>query len=474
MTYTNPATRAALWFASLSLSFALTSMSRQARAQDPFAEPEPASKGAKSGKSPPPGAEPAAEEAKEEKVDPSADTGGIVERLPPSAYPSWKTRGIYGGSLWLSGSFHGTPWPYYPKTGIGVSGYAWFDTGYSNIARGTMSASEPHEENYMLQQGRAVLRVTPTYSSGDWYLQGQAELVANKDQTQGQSNGVADVDDVWLRTGHWKSWDVQIGRFEGFEVYHFGMGMDLHTLEREGALDRLKPAPDVGGLNWGYLRPRGVGRGALHFYPTDFVRIEILAQAGNESGLNTLGGRPALVLDFGILKLKAAGHYHRQFVVNDTDRQAVYTHGGTAAAQIVLDPRLELGANLDYHYIDRYSGSATGSSVLNFDPRGSYTSVSMGGFLNARLVGDLIAGVGANYNTKTDALEALDANGAPTGVFGNFTHLQTFAAVQYIIRKQLFVKVVGGYALAHLAPTDGMGIWDNSMVSGRIRLLYLF
>src|SRR3954471_3268231 len=156
---------------------------------------------------------------------------GPVERLPPTAYPEWTIRGITGGSLWFSGNFHGMPWPYYPKTGIGVSGYAWLDTGYETIDRGNIT--EP-DSRFLVSQGRAVLRVTPTYSLGSFYLQGQVEVVGNKDQAQVQPN-VADIDDLWLRFGQWKQWDVQVGRYEAFEVYHFGMGLDLNTLERDGA-----------------------------------------------------------------------------------------------------------------------------------------------------------------------------------------------------------------------------------------------
>ena len=142
-------------------------------------------------------------------------------------------------------TFHGMPWPYYPKTGIGVSGYAWLDTGYEQIDRGTTALTEPHEVKYLLQQGRGVVRVTPTFSLADWYVQGQAELVANKDQTVSQANGTVDVDDLWVRTGYWKSWDVTVGRFEGFEVYHFGMGLDVNTLERLGATDDVRSLQHV-------------------------------------------------------------------------------------------------------------------------------------------------------------------------------------------------------------------------------------
>src|ERR1700735_389673 len=51
-----------------------------------------------------------------------------IERLPPSAYQQVPIRGIPGGSL--AATFHGLQFPYYPKTGIRVSGYGLLDSGY--------------------------------------------------------------------------------------------------------------------------------------------------------------------------------------------------------------------------------------------------------------------------------------------------------------------------------------------------------
>ena len=34
----------------------------------------------------------------------------------------------------------------------------------------------------LFQQGRFLFRVTPTYTNGTWFVQAQAEIVANKDQ----------------------------------------------------------------------------------------------------------------------------------------------------------------------------------------------------------------------------------------------------------------------------------------------------
>ena len=61
---------------------------------------------------------------------------GPVERLPPSAYPEEYTRGLYGGSMWMT--FHGAQWPYYPRSGIGISGYGWIDNSYQQINVGDL------------------------------------------------------------------------------------------------------------------------------------------------------------------------------------------------------------------------------------------------------------------------------------------------------------------------------------------------
>src|SRR5262245_60948530 len=116
---------------------------------------------------------------------PASEGGGPgpVERLPPSAYPEEYTRGLYGGSLWST--FHGVQWPYYARTGIGVSGYGWIDNSFERINVGLPSSGTDYTQDH-LQQGRILLRVTPTYANGDWFVQAQAELVANKDQSQTQ------------------------------------------------------------------------------------------------------------------------------------------------------------------------------------------------------------------------------------------------------------------------------------------------
>jgi hypothetical protein len=390
---------------------------------------------------------------------------GPVERLPPTAYPEWKTRGIRGGSLWLSNNMHGMPWPYYPKTGIGVSGYVWTDMGYLSIKYGSPSETALKQ---LQTQERGLLRLTPTYTEGSLYVQGQSELVANGDQTASRPF-IPDIDDLWLRAGEWKKWDVQLGRFEAFEVYHFGMGMDLNTQERKGAADTIRTPPDVfelGGNSNIVYRQDSLTNFALHAYPLDVLRLELLGQFGygSRTTLDAVGVRPAAVLDFGWVKLKAAADLRHEFTYSSTSKQSRTIHGGTAALQFVLDPYLEFGANVAFGKINAYTPTnSTDPNAAMGDPDtpGSVTDLDTGGFANVRVVDGFLLGGGVNYNQETDEQA------------GVFTHVQTFGAAQYVFLKQLYIKLVGAYAKAHLAP-GGSTPWDDTMTSVRLRVMFLF
>lgn len=430
----------------------------------------------------PAGAPPAEEELQDPSapVDPrppaGSSAGGLVEHLGPEAYPAPRTRGIRGGSLELT--FHGLQWPYVPRSTVGVSGYAWVDTGYEQIT--TNSETHP-DQVYWLQQARALLRVTPTYANGTFFVQAQAELVGNKDQSVSQSSnaGVVDTDDLWLRIGNWRRWDLQVGRYEAWEIYHLGMGLDLNTLERRGPTDRIFGDPvDFYGVTYGYYRSSGVGNVGLHLYPGQTLRLELLGQVGFENNYDTLGGRPAAVLDFGFLKIKGAAEYRKsrgQFTTTNSEGRKVSSpeeliqRGAGGSVQLVLNPGAELGVNGAVGLVDHTT--ATGSD----DFSGSFTVRSVGGFANfapgrwvgSALLDDVVIGGGINYTDKKDLQE-------PNA--GHFTHLQSFGAVQVLVARQLYIKAVVAI---------GQGTWEhvqnsteprliNTMVSGRLRFLYLF
>jgi hypothetical protein len=391
---------------------------------------------------------------------------GPVERLSGPAFPEWTPRGLAGGSLALSGSMHGMPWPYTPRTGLGISGYVWSDGGYEIIKRGNQTEADI---KYLVNQVRGVARLTPTYSAGEHYVQGQAELVLNGDQSQPQPVSVT-TDDLWLRAGKWKAWDLQVGRYEAFEVYHFGMGMDLNTLERQGPVDTVRAVPDVPGLTTFTYRQNGVANAALHGYFWESrVRVELLGQYGFDAAasLDGYGVRPAAVVDLGWLKLKGAGYWKKQFPVRSTSKEARYQSGFTGAAQLVFAPWVEGGVSFAQEITDHYLAQNVNdpnASMGDYDGLGSLTTVAVGGFLNARVVPALpnfLVGGGLNHVRETDQ------------VGGEFTNLQGFVAAQVRVGGQLYVKVVGGWARASLHP-GGKELWENAMLSGRVRLMYLF
>ncbi|MES1206598.1 MAG: hypothetical protein ABUS79_11740, partial [Pseudomonadota bacterium] len=383
----------------------------------------------------------------------------------------------YGGPLWLD--MQGLQWPYVPRSGIGISGYGWVDGNYRLIRSGNPGFSPQFKE--LLDQGRFLLRVTPTYTSGTWFVQAQAEIVANTNQYDVQpAPSIVGADDVWVRTGEWNSWDVTVGRMQGFDVYPLGMGLDLNTYERLGAFDpSFTGSPNGYGrvpalYNAEYLfnRPGGTSASrvsdvALHLYPVAPLRIEILAQFGDDGVNNVVGGRPAAIFDLGFLKLRGAAEYQYRFAEDPapTATNTVKSRGAAGSAQVVFAPFIEAGVNVGYADID-----ATGPQGKDLGQSGN--RLSYGGFVDAvplaRLLPNLMLGAGANYATFHNLIQDAAMN------YERSTNLQCFLAVQYLFYKQFYFKVVGGYAKSHFENKATTAPYDDDMFSLRVRVQYLF
>jgi len=399
-----------------------------------------------------------------------------VERLPGSAYPEPQTRGLKYGSLWLT--FHGLQWPYLPaKAGrdrfvVGLSGWGWLDTAYEKFSPwGPNPSSEQSRIAYWKQQGRMLLRVTPIYSFDDWFVQGQVELVGTEDQTVSRSDvGGADTDDLWLRFGQWNKWDFQVGRYEGWEVFHLGMGLDQNTFERQGAVGIGESAYAIQyyGLTDNQFRPQGAaGNMAIHYYPLPFLRFELLGMAGSLSG-PAIATRPVAILDFGWLKLKGGVEWQRITGQQASDESNKTSKGIGGAIQLVFDPHLELGFNIAQGTIVSFNGTHQESLT------GSLTRTSYGGFANVSNGSDrhpLIFGVGGLFSRNVDQ----NAVAIP-GVVDNYWLWQSFAAVQYVVFKQLYIKLVGGYSRGHwfTASTNPPLVFDDEMYSVRLRFSLYF
>jgi hypothetical protein len=231
----------------------------------------------------------------------------------------------------------------------------------------------------------------------------------------------------------------------------------------------------------------GLGYAAFHLYATEALRFEVLAELGADNvqivkdnqgpvktGFTYLGARPAVIYDAGWLKFKAAGEYQQRTAVMQLDGQKDASYyrtqmGAGAAVQFVFDPTFEFGLNgamgrqRETNPVDLSSG--------DLDKKNSFTTVSVGGFANLRLANLWMAGVGVNWTTQSNEYRD-DTDTNP----GDYTaHLQSFAALQYLLAGQLFIKAVVGFSRADFQPNNGnVPIWSDYMYSGRIRLMYLY
>lgn len=403
-----------------------------------------------------------------------------VENLPASGYFPNRNRGLVGGSLWLT--MHGLQFPYMaPPTSknevrVAISGSVWDDTSYAKF---TSNSPSYKTVDRWLNQGRAVLRVTPAYTTKDgWFVQGQTELVAFGNQfvgANGTANNIGNVDDLFVRAGLWDKFDVTVGRFQGWEVYHYGMGLDLNTFERLGAQNpsALINPPKIYGLDFYWDRPDGgAGNYAAHYYATDYLRFELLGQIGAAGGSNMRGVRPVAILDLGYLKVKAGWEYGVTKDQTEGPQDHSRQNGFGGAVQFIIDPYIEGGINGAIGYIDTWDSDGSANTSK------SSTTSTYGGFLNGRVYGPLMLGIGANQ-THFNNLTANESPLSPQlhGQTDWESHFQSFAAVQYSFWNKLFLKFVGSYSQFHyedIIEVPARGTFTNKEYGGRLRMMYLF
>jgi hypothetical protein len=176
------------------------------------------------------------------------------------------------------------------------------------------------------------------------------------------------------------------------------------------------------------------------------------------------------VLDLGYFKAKVGAEYGVGTKQKDGDQTRVKKNGIGGALQFVLDPYIEGGVNAAIGYEDNWD--KYGSPNLP----GSFTTKSFGGFLNGRIVGPLLVGLGLNYTNQVDLDENSNQGSQNFGKTDSWSHWQSFAAVQYSFWNKLFFKLVAGYAKANFTERrlDLGSSYDNKAYSVRFRMMYLF
>jgi hypothetical protein len=398
----------------------------------------------------------------------SSETTIPLEVLPGSAYPAPRVRGLQGGSMWLN--MQGYQWPYLPAVPggsalrVGFSGSLWSDTSYRSVDSGIQGSGDASVHEWR-QKSRMVLRLTPTFNAGNgWFAQAQGEVALSGSLPE-RNELIAD--DVYARVGKWNVADLTVGRFQAWEIYHFGMALDLNTVEREGATTEMTQPVGIYGVTTLWDRPSSPGYAAIHAYPTDFLRFEVLGEVGRSSTNNQLGVRPTGILDLGFLKLKGGVEYEKQTpVVQGGPKNSRRTWGYGGSLQFVFDPYIEFGVSAAQQVLDVYTNQGI------YDAGQSATTTSVGGFANGRIVGPLLLGVGGHFTTTHN----LKIN-ATTRENDIKEHTQLFAALQYTFWERFYVKGVFSYADAHYNPLSDpppRNAYHNKMLSGRVRFMILF
>jgi hypothetical protein len=351
----------------------------------------------------------------------------------------------------------------YRNTGLVISGDTWIDTGYRHL-----ETSEPDPnlvgEARLFQEGRLNLRATPTFTYDEhWFVKAQAELLAHAENRSG--GHIADTDDAWVKIGYWDLFDIQLGRFEAWEVYHKGLGLERYTLEDQGATPTDEPnvqgaEVDIYEVNYAMYRQDSFGQIAAHLFPAGWARMELGAVIGSRDDDVRIGARPVGILDFDFVKVKVGGEFVDQFArtrgFNADIETRVLRSGFGAGVVGILAPHVEGGANMGLGRVSTRDASGT------LVPQETYDHLSFGGFLNASLglltpalAGTMLGG-GANYTelvtddcglkplTNPDGTPVVTANGQQYAqdVCGLHSHVQVFGAIQQALFDRAIIKLV--------------------------------
>ena len=305
-------------------------------------------------------------------------------------------------------------------------------------------------------QGRIVLGVNYEKKINNYFLKARAEILSHVDE----EGAKVDTLDTYLQCGN-KYWDIQIGRFLAWEIYHKGQGLELYTDEDAGAID----APNLYEVDF----TRGhtddaVGQIAFHTHPIQGdglfnLKFEVAVEYGQKSASeNVFGVRP--VVDFSLWKLQfVAGMEYRlnksPKIKGANNKRKSETLGYGARLQF-NSQYITTGINFARSTSDSFNSDGT------MDAAGTNSIMSFGGFFDIDFWKNSI-GLGCHY-TLYDAENGDDKD-----------HLQPFVSYLYRLPfKGLTVKTVLSSGIAKLKGTGLSNAYTNDMYSLRIRIRYDF
>jgi hypothetical protein len=270
-------------------------------------------------------------------------------------------------------------------------------------------------------RGRFVVGPTVEHRFGDnkdWFVAARGELVAWARETGGYQ---INADDVYGQVGKKGLWDLKLGRFQTWRVYHKGAGFDLYTIEDQGActsaglssgscaLESGNFGPHTYEVSYMYYR-ESAGKVAVHVYPTSWSGLEVAGAFGNLGSANQLSGRAAGLVHFSFLRASAAVEYRATApgqenppaCTNCNNTQHSIGYGG--GLELTLKP-VAIGVNGAQAKDTKYNVT---TGVLDTDA--SATRTSLGGYAefdvgSLAIARSLILGFGLN---RTEVLDQIN------------------------------------------------------------------
>jgi hypothetical protein len=334
---------------------------------------------------------------------------------------------------------------------IQFGGYFWVDTG---AMRQMPAVVGSWDKTALYMQGRfALSAMVERDFASSFFGRAKVDFLGLVNEFA-NSQYEAHTLDAYVMVGEKQKWDVQVGRFLAWEVYRRGQGIELWTAEEAGVVT----SPSLG-MYWlqvarGYRNQ--TGQAAVHYYPTDFLGIEVSSIYGQvQSTSNNLGIRPVVDLTLGRFKAVVGAEYLSQFSqsVQDKGSEAQWGYAGRMEYRF---PVVTLGVNYARGSINQIRPDETQETIASkeLETFGGYSDIDFGPH-----------SIGLGYHRTSDL-----------NVRGEFRN-QDQAFVSYLYNlpiKGLSAKVVVGTAQARVQNLDARTEYFPQMRSVRLRLAYDF
>ena len=368
------------------------------------------------------------------------------------------------------------------------SGYFWVDQGYMQAENRLFDGTSPGPSNpdreQFYQAGRFVLAVGYIRELGNLYAKARTSFAVNSNY---YSNPGSRVDrfafiplDAYVEVGVNDLFGIgnllgfRVGRFEGFELYHMGMGLDQYSDERLGVNYNGRMI-DIYELNAvrGYFHA-GQGQAAAHFFFQDILKFELAGLFGvDDSFFNHYGVRPVVDIStrslFSMVPFKIVAGLEWTIVdpsstIAISQEATTFGYGGRVQLDEMPLPFLNSAITLGFNYTNKNFEQlvvrmSTAAPRL-VDNTNSGDTISYGFFLNYGFLDTFV--IGGGYHMS----EYKNYSGT------EITHRQPFLAAQYFTPVEgLSVKGVLGVGTEGNYPDEKL---NAKLTSFRLRVEYEF